>query len=480
MNRYKLRIVLSSIGIILVSFMMILSTYAYFTVKIEGSETDISIVTFNENTNIIFNDTSNVSMVNAYTGDKIVKNFTIENTSSLPIYYDIELINVVNNFSNKDDLVYTLISDNAAYRTESIIPSEDENIASNILIKSHEKHEYTMEITFLKTENDQNDNMGKTFSSKINIKPSKNINVGEYIYKNDTLLERIVTSSKGNNYEDEDGVYYTNSSNFGNTIYYYKGTDVNNNVVFDGNCYKIVRTDEDSNIRLLYNGEYTNFECVNPVIEESAFNEKSNYNAYVGYMYGDASSNNYKNEHNNIKSSTIKTALDSWFNSKLSNEDKYISNTAVYCNNRKTTSFVLNNVLYGILGYANNNTGYYGMKKDYESYECDNLNDRFSVASTYGNNVLNYSVGLISSSEVEYSLNKDNKSFLLDQNYWTLSAAYFNGNNAYNFVVTINGLETKKVSEKYGVRPVISVVKTIKIIKGEGTIENPFILGSEL
>ena len=479
MNRYNLRIVFGSIGIILVSLMMIVSTYAYFTVNIESEETDISIVTFNENTDIIYNDTSNVSMVNAYTGDEIVKTFTIENTSSLPIYYDIELINVANNFSNKDDLVYTLTSDNAAYRTESIIPSEDENIASNILINSHEKHEYKMTITFLKTNADQSNNMGKTFSSRINIKPSKNINVGESIYKNGTLLERIISSSKGNSYEDEDGVYYTNSSNFGNTIYYYKGINVNNNVIFNNACFKIIRTDEDSNIRLLYNGEYKDNECDQSIIGNSAFNEKSNYNAYVGYMYGDASSNNYKNEHNNIKSSTIKTVIDNWFNSRLNSKDKYISNTAVYCNNRKTTSFVLNNVLYGILGYANNNTGYYSMKKDYESYECDYVNDRFSVDSTYGNNVLNYSVGLISSSEVEYSLNKDDKSYLLDDDYWTLSAAYFNGNNAYNFVVTKKGLEVKKVSELYGVRPVITVLKNITIKTGDGSTENPYILESE-
>ena len=119
------------------------------------------------------------------------------------------------------------------------------------------------------------------------------------------------------------------------------------------------------------------------------------------------------------------------------------------------------------------------MKKDYESYECDYVNDRFSVDSTYGNNVLNYSVGLISSSEVEYSLNKDDKSYLLDDDYWTLSAAYFNGNNAYNFVVTKKGLEVKKVSELYGVRPVITVLKNITIKTGDGSTENPYILESE-
>ena len=79
----------------------------------------------------------------------------------------------------------------------------EENIASNILIKSNEKHEYTMKITFIKTENDQSENMGKTFSSKIDIKPSKNINVGQNIYEKDTILETMINSSKGSHYTEE-------------------------------------------------------------------------------------------------------------------------------------------------------------------------------------------------------------------------------------------------------------------------------------
>ena len=39
-------------------------------------------------------------------------------------------------------------------------------------------------------------------------------------------------------------------------------------------------------------------------------------------MYGNASSNNYNNEHNNINDSTIKTVLDTWYKEKLAQKDR--------------------------------------------------------------------------------------------------------------------------------------------------------------
>ena len=67
------------------------------------------------------------------------------------------------------------------------MPTDDETISSYVKILPHEKHNYVMEMTFLETNTNQNDNMNKTFSSNIDIIPSK-INIGDDLYEEDTLL----------------------------------------------------------------------------------------------------------------------------------------------------------------------------------------------------------------------------------------------------------------------------------------------------
>ena len=473
MNKYKITVIICTIGIILVGFLMILSTYAYFIVKVNGQGEEIVINTFDENTTIIYNDTSNVSMFNAYTGDEINKTFSIENTSNYNMYYDIVLSNVVNNFIDKSDLVYTLSSTgNGAKRTLSIVPSANENIASNVLIKPHEKHEYTMNITFLKKETDQSLNMNKTFSSNIKVVGS-NININDKIYKDSTLLKEIITNYK-NEDSDENGIYLTYNSNDGYPIYYYKGdSSLNNNLIFNNMCFKIIRTDENYGIRVIYNGEYINNTCENNMIDISSFNNKSNSNAYVGYMFGNAYSNNYKNEHNNINSSNIKNKLETWFLDKFKNSTN-ISNNSIYCSKRDMNNFTINGVRYSKAGYGNNNTGYYNLNDTNITYECNSIEDSFGYQNVKSNMKLISPVGLISVDEILFS---GENSYLFDLgDYWTITPAYFNGSDAYNYVVKSKKINTSKVNNNLGIKPVISLDKGIILTGGDGSLENPYIV----
>ena len=491
MNRYKLGIIFACLGILFSSFLMILSTYAYFSVEVEGESTDMSLVAFNDNTDVVFKDTSNVSIINFYTGEEITKSFSVTNTSKYTIYYDIKLDNVVNNFAHPSDLVYELDSNNnGAYRNQSIMPTEDEIIASFIRIEPGVTQEYNMKILFLDTQKDQSDNMNKTFSSKIKLLPSKNINVGEDIYKENTLLEKIISNSKGSasniNFDNEvieNGIYYTNSSINGITTYFYRGNIfLNNNVLLNNICYKILRTTENNNIRLVYNGEYSNGVCGSPILEElTSFNTKSNYNAYVGYMYGDVNSNSYNTEHNNKSSSKIKNLVEKWYELNIKPNTDFVDNS-IYCNNRKTSEFSLKGVLYSESGFGSNNTGYQSANNKYYSYYCYNKNDRLSKNNEDGVNVLNDSVGLLTLDELIYSGfvmdSKNNTSSFLytEDNFWTMSPAYFNGSNAYSFSVSNGKINKNIVSDELGIRPVITISKDTKIQSGNGSINNPYII----
>lgn len=483
MNKWKIIIILCIIGIVLTLSVFATATYAYVTIEVKGGDGGVTINTLNKDMVITYKDTSNMALVNAYTGDEFTKTFTIENTGDTVAYYDILFENVVNDFANPDDLVYTLVSeDDGAVVSESVVPTDNSKIASNVKIDVSQKHTYEMKISFLKTKEDQSNNMNKTFSSNINV-ISSSMNSGEDIYK-DSALGKIITNSVigSENSEDfnnyVDGVYYTNSSNNGNTIYFYRGSKrLNNNVILNDICYKILRTTEDYGIRLVYNGISEDGSCNNTlnILEEKvSFNNNSNYNAYVGYMYGEVSSSDYVNEHKNLNSSNIKIILDNWYHKNLNDYSDFLSDNASYCNNRKTSKFTYKGVLYDNFGYSNNNTGYYVMgnivnDKDI-SYKCLNDNDRLTIY-----NGLTYPVGLLTVEELHFAGYLDANNFLnINDSYWTMTPAYYNGTNAYNFIVTSNKLNQKNVVEKYGVRPVITVKNNTTVLAGSGTVDNPY------
>ena len=483
MDKYKLKIILICVGIIVISLSVIYVSYAYFFASVDGEGKDINISTFSEETNIIFNDTSNVTMLNGYTGDSIIKKFSIENISNYDIYYDIILKNVVNSFLNPEDLVYTLVSTDGAYRSTSVMPVDDATLASNIKIKKGETHSYVMEITFLETNTSQNDNMNKTFSSNVDIIPSK-VNIGSDLYEEGTLASILVNDLIGsiNNIGEDvmDGVYYTNSNIDGNTVYFYRGSNkINNNVVILDKCYKILRTTENTGVKLVYNGIYENGKCTIE-LENTMYNKSSNYNAYIGYMFGDVSSNNYASEHNNVRNSEIKTNIDKWYMNNAALYKGFIDNNAIYCNNRKTIMIDYNKVSYGKLGYADNNTGYYPLLDREASYDCFNINDRFSVNN--GNKSLNYSIGLLTTDELYYAgfkKNSDNKdNFLyINSSYWTMSPAYYNASGAYVYKVNENGrIGEDIVTKEYGMRPVITIKGNTKVSSGDGSLETPYLI----
>ena len=85
------------------------------------------------------------------------------------------------------------------------------------------------------------------------------------------------------------------------TVYYYAGNTTNNWVKFAGFYWRIIRTNADGSVRMLYSG--TSHDTTSGMINTStAFNSKYNNPMYVGYMYGTSGSlvNNRTNTTNKI------------------------------------------------------------------------------------------------------------------------------------------------------------------------------------
>ena len=164
--------------------------------------------------------------------------------------------------------------------------------------------------------------------------------------------------------------------------------------------------------------------------------------------------------------------------SDLFSYNNFIANDTIFCNNRKTSEFTLNKINYGNSGYSKNNTGYLSFNNLYynnrSDYDCINENDKISTS-----NGLNYPIGLISADEVYYAginmLNNNQNNYLyIDGSYWTITPAYFNGSDAYNFVVNKGKLITNKVNTVNIIRPVIALKGNIKVVSGDGSIDNPY------
>ena len=292
------------------------------------------------------------------------------------------------------------------------------------------------------------------------------------------------------------GVYYTSSTSKtmdldndgeGERVFYYRGAVTNNYVSFGGFCWRIVRTNEDSSVKLVYGGALNNGSCsqtgtrIN--IGTSSFNSRANDNAYVGYMYGTTGSTTYEATHTNTNNSTIKGIIDNWFSNNLTGQSSYLADY-FFCNDRS---------MYSGNGYGTNLTSYNGYNRLYSNKNhtlvCSQANDRFSVSSSNGNGKLTYPIGLLTADEVQYagsmqSSNNTNTSYYLytANAQWTMTPSdYYSNNNTasgYVFYINTNGQMriTNDLTSSYDVRPAINIKNTVEIGGGDGTYNNPYTL----
>ena len=282
-------------------------------------------------------------------------------------------------------------------------------------------------------------------------------------------------------------LYKATESIAGNTpkdVYYFAGDAKNNWVKFGGFYWRIIRTNYDGSIRLLYSG--TSHNTTEGYIGESAFNITFKDPMYVGYMYG--TSGSLDSNRTNTNNSTIKTYIDNWYNNNLSSYSKYISTEAVYCNDRQLASgqtySTRSNFNYAPNGrLATNKT---------PTYNCTNSKDAFSGSNSEAK--LTYPIGLMTADEIAYAggkyltnlpspyawyyINSANGSITGSTWWWLLSPSSWDDNYAYVFLMSSSSqpgfLNYSVLNDIYGVRPAISLKSCIKYSTGNGAPETPY------
>ena len=282
---------------------------------------------------------------------------------------------------------------------------------------------------------------------------------------------------------DNTKTLYTGTENR-TTVYYFAGNATDNWVKFGKNAsnqdiyWRIIRTNSDGGVRLLYHGTSTT--ATDAYIGTSAFNSSYNDIAYVSYMYG--SSGSIANARTNqTNSSTIKTTIDNWYTSNLEAKGytKYLSTTAVYCNDRSTS----NDTSFGAFTRLKTNKT--------PSYDCAATEDKFTVDNSAGNGKLTHPIALMTADEISfagglwatnastwYYYNSANGSSTGSTYWWLLSP--FNWNGSYARVFRVLGssypgyLSYYDVNYAFGVRPSVSLKSCVKTSGGDGSANAPY------
>jgi len=315
-------------------------------------------------------------------------------------------------------------------------------------------------------------------------------------------------------------------------VYYFSGNSLDNWVKFGKNksgnelYWRIIRINEDNSVRMLYSGtspatqeayidkstySYVSYKIVKLDDGDSRKEATGNLNPYMGYMYGDGVT--LEDSRKNTNDSNVKEIIDNWYKGSLLKKkdnngnvyDKYISRTAIYCNDRSVHHIDKYNDIYF--------NGYDRIFYFDSSYYCGNhltgekfIEDNFTAKNEngIGNQLLDYPVGLMSIDEISfagstrwnddaeawYYNNSDNLSITGDIDWITMSPSMYDGYSSPS-IYAVNSVKEQSCSNckyiapgmiiegssyfnEYAIRPVISIKSCVKYMDGTGTVENPY------
>ena len=335
-----------------------------------------------------------------------------------------------------------------------------------------------------------------------------NVELKGFMQTEDTILNRllkdnIVLSSENINLSEAattSGFYYIDPKKLGisglskedldenndgksNRMYFFRGESVNNFIIVNNLCFRIMRTNENGSIRLIYyNNSNTCEGDATPIGEFVSYNNAYNSNAYVGYMFGSPEGTTFENTHQNEDdtkekteyTSSVKKYIDDWYSRETFNSIHTKISDAIYCNRREITSGT---------GIGTTTTDY-----DYENFtfNCKNEIDRFELHNFSGgkstqSNSLEYGVALPIYSDLIIAGSGAGTSYLnYEYEYWLMTPVGYdttNGAKVLSFNGTDSTFNNTVVTEFKHVFPVISLKSSVNIIGGSGEQNNPYIIG---
>ena len=295
---------------------------------------------------------------------------------------------------------------------------------------------------------------GKTFSGTFYVDESSVVCENES-YSKESLYSKIEQRYKNNDtyvklYNESD------ASSYSHPVYYFNGAVEDNNVIFAGFCWKIVRTTDTGGVKMIYNGVQTNGSCNNSgdasqLASTTKFNSIYTSLAYAGYMY------------NTVYTYSIKSIISSmsFSGSKIVGDSVTYSDGWYTLNNTSTVSVSSSNIsemvgkytcnsssdtkcsyAYYIVGYSGTKIYYYslsGGNTDGTSYSKDYV---FGNSFTYANGTYTLSDPVTINSDTfisnRTSLNTHHYTCLTDGSTCTSLYYVYYTDSTYAYYITLS------------------------------------------
>ena len=372
-------------NVIIVMFIVVLTmvigiglSYAFFSARISGEESESTIVMEAGSLSIEYADLSNVITVSKIYPKEdawVTKEFKVtgKNTTDLVLFYKIKIVLDNNEFEGLG-LSYSLESKNTG-NNGNIIPSiskeyigkDDVNLGQGYFVNTGttpKEHKYTLKIYFKENGEDQNYLQGAKFAAHIEIEAgdkavtltpegwdeagSGTLLAG--IKENYPTIMQPLTNPGKEGSPAKEAVLAGAVDDYGMS-YYFRGNVTNNYVQFANKCWRIVRVTGDGSIKLVLHNDNVNkvaspcassnntstaaFARYSGTTYTTKYNAQKNDNTYVGFMYGTAGSSTYAKTHANINKSTILQNLETWYKNNLASYESKLADT-IWCNDKST------------------------------------------------------------------------------------------------------------------------------------------------
>ena len=483
------------------------SSYAYFKARIVNNTNPFELIGGTIKLQLNENSISGEKLLPILDSQKDtnaqIKNFTVKRTddSNIDVCYNVYLVieSISDNIKNSKYMKYELT--NGSSTTTGNFSTAAYQDGKAIILLAQNKYlsktnttgdAYTLKVWLSYDGSvDQTSLLGGNFSAHIYAQGNSGNTCPGSIETKYTLYDKLLsdkttrpgarTSFSSVLTTDNTKTLYTGTEN-GTTVYYFAGNATDNWVKFGKNesnqdlYWRIIRTNSDGSVRLLYHGTSTT--ATDAYIGTSAFNSSYNNIAYVSYMYGNLGS--VANARENTTNSTIKTIIDNWYKDNLNtNYGKYLSTTAVYCNDRSTSD----NYEFGAYTRLDTNKT--------PTYDCATTEDKFTVDTSTGNGKLTYPIALMTADEVSfagglwatnastwYYYNSAKGSSTGSTYWWLLSPFDWDGSIAVVFDVRGSSgpgrLIGYDVNNTSGVRPAVSLKSCVKTSGGDGSASAPY------
>jgi len=507
---------------LLITFSLFGGAYAFFTAIFTGVEDDTTITIGGGTLGIHMDGGNIITMNNIFPREEAwdTKRFTItgNNNTSLHMEYFLNLVVTENTFQN-GSLTYTLESQNTSntgtpiqsITTQRGIPTGAgvHSLGGGVFDEPGTGMSHTYYLTFFFPSRGvpQNEDQGATFRAHVGITGDGSAatqpmepnfpdgSAGNEIVSNNPFRMNpdFTIVADNSNRETQEGIFRVEDDH--GDAYIFRGTHLlNNNVIFAGHQWKILRIEGNGNIRMIYNGICTlNSEGTNctegingntaaaaTTIGTSQFNTQAIHARFVGYMFG-SETGTFNEQHANVNNSAVKTFVDNWFNNNITGDNRdRVANNTIFCVDRS----IANQEVHTWFGIEEVGTGLGTEPTVYGTSGRVRLTGLPTLVCPRAEDRISLPVGLPSQDELNMAGGRggfDNNDFFLRTNgrYWTISPLFNLSSNAIVRPVHVNGDiigTTGIVVDSSGVRPVLSLNSDVVFARGNGSAATPFVV----